>query len=96
MQQTPTPERHTAAAQLIPTMTVAISSLYLTTHSVVVTLIGAGAVSLLACRALWPAQHREQAVGRPGSLTPNTRPAVDPPSALPVHTDPHLGFGSSE
>jgi hypothetical protein len=53
MQRIPGLEQHAAAARLISAMTVAVGSLYLGTHSVLVTLIGTGAASLLACWTLW-------------------------------------------
>jgi hypothetical protein len=61
MQQTPAPGRYAAAAKLISAMTVSVGGLYLGTHSVLVTLIGTAAGSVLAC---WTLRSNDGGPGR--------------------------------
>jgi hypothetical protein len=56
------------APKIFNTAAVAVGGLYLATHSVVVTLIGAGASTVLAWWAIWlPCQHDETSTHDPQS-----------------------------
>jgi hypothetical protein len=78
-----------AVKQVFNTATVAVGGLYLATHSVIVTLIGAMTGCLLTCWALWLAHRREQMVARVAVSDTNSsgtrQPALRKPSMPRQH-----------
>lgn len=76
MPSAPFPERGTRTAQrAFNTTTVTVGGLYLATHSVVVTITGTAAASLLTCWTLWLAR-RDRAANESDAVT--TAPRVGP------------------
>jgi hypothetical protein len=59
------------AQRTFNTVTSTVGGLYLATHSVIVTLAGAAAGSLLTCWALWLAHRREEVSAGQKSLSSN-------------------------
>jgi hypothetical protein len=74
----------------MPVATTAIGGLYLETHSIVVTLIGASTVGLLTYLALGQAQDRVRTIGRPETGASSPDPAVDLIASPPIPATCHL------
>lgn len=71
MQMAQRPQRDFAGARAIfSSASITVSGLYLTTHSITVTVIGTSAATALACCALWLAHGQDRTLtGTEGSET---------------------------
>jgi len=68
----------TTPQNIFNTATITVGGLYLATHSVAVTLIGAGAASLLTCWTLWLSHKRNAHLPNRTDQRPTASQTVQP------------------